>query len=59
MRDVANAGFGEIDIDRRANSRATDLSTRSGLLTPGRDMANNFLPSLRMVGYRGHLWRPA
>ena len=54
IRDAADTGFGEIDIERRMRSWAVDFSDMQGLLATGQDMANFLSAELE----KGRLSRP-
>ena len=54
IRDAANVGFEEIDIEHRVSSWAVDFSALRGLLAPVRDMTNFFSAELE----RGRAARP-
>ena len=46
IREAANTGCEEIDMEQRASSRAVGFSALKGLLAPGQDMANFFSAEL-------------
>ena len=54
IRDAANTGFEEIDIEQRMSSRAVEFSAFRGLLIPDQDMAKFFSAELE----KGRISRP-
>ena len=58
IREAANTGFGEIDIEHRMSSWVVDFSALQGLLSTGQYMTNFSRPSWKRTAFPGRRTYP-